>query len=168
VHYDCSLEEQTHAFQEALEFVYNHLQRMLERFEYTHSCREIIADSMQNYKTCLIFDQSLPWLEIFFELNGSEHPALFVIMPSGTHWKLRGIPPSYEERMKVRFPLPQEWAGLLEDNLKRVSGIPGALFCHKGRFISVWETKEDALKALDYTLQHAKELTNDNSIWKNH
>jgi len=54
--------------------------------------------------------------------------------------------------MKVRTPLPQEWAGLLDEDLKRASGIRGAIFCHKGRFISVWETKEDVFKALDYVI----------------
>lgn len=73
-------------------------------------------------------------------------------MPSGHHWKLRAIPPTNEERMKVRQPLPKEWAGLLEDELKKVSGIRGAIFCHKGRFISVWETKEDAMLALQHVL----------------
>ena len=107
---------------------------------------------MDESKKCLIFEQNMPWLEPFFDLDGEEHEALFVIMPSGQHWKLRGIPPSYEDRMKVRVPLPKEWAGLLEEDLKKVSHIDGAVFCHKGRFISVWETKEDALKALEYTL----------------
>ena len=79
-------------------------------------------------------------------------------MPSGKHWKLRAVPPTLEERMKVRYPLPLEWAGLLGEELKRVSGIPGAIFCHKGRFISVWETKEDAMKALQYTLKKVEEL----------
>lgn len=156
VHYDCTVEEQDEAFFEALDFVYHHIKRMLERFDYTHSCREIILETMEKSDVCLIFDKSLPWLEIFFEQNGLHHPALFVIMPSGTHWKLRGIPPSYEERMKVRCPLPIEWAGLIDQPLKRVSGIPGAIFCHKGRFISVWETKGDALKALEYTLKGVK------------
>jgi uncharacterized UPF0160 family protein len=55
--------------------------------------------------------------------------------------------------MKVRLPQPIQWAGLLDEDLKRVSGISGAVFCHKGRFISVWETREDALKALEYTLR---------------
>ena len=107
---------------------------------------------MKQYRECLIFDKGLPWLENFFDLGGIKHPALFVIMPSGSHWKLRGIPPSYESRMQVRLPLPEAWAGLLENDLKRVSGIQGAVFCHKGRFTSVWETKEDALKALEYVL----------------
>jgi len=55
----------------------------------------------------------------------------------------------------VRLPLPEEWAGLLEDDLKKASEIPGAIFCHKGRFISVWETKEDAFKALKYILRRS-------------
>jgi len=92
----------------------------------------------------------------FFELGGKDHPALFVMMPAGGHWKLKGIPPSLDERMKVRLPLPVSWAGLLDAQLKKVSGIPGAIFCHKGRFISVWETKEDALKALDYVLNQSE------------
>ncbi len=70
-------------------------------------------------------------------------------MPSGKYWKLRGIPPNAEDKMKVRQPLPEEWAGLLEEDLKKITGIPGALFCHKGRFISVWKTKSDALNAFE-------------------
>ena len=70
--------------------------------------------------------------------------------------------------MKVRLPQPKQWAGLLDEDLKRISGIPGAIFCHKGRFISVWETREDALKALEYTLKHAEDIDYDNSFWKNY
>ena len=114
---------------------------------------------MEKYsdEECLIFEQSMSWLEGFFELGGSEHRARFVIMPSGKHWKLRGIPPTYEDRMSVRLPMPQEWAGLLEKDLKKVSGIEGAVFCHKGRFISVWETKKDAIEALEYTLKQEEQ-----------
>ncbi len=150
--YDAPPEEQTKAFFEALDFVVGHLRRLLERFRYIHSSREKVAASMKKKDKYLIFEEAMPWMECFFEMGGETHPALFVVMPSGGHWKLRGIPPTLEERMKVRMPLPQEWAGLLDEDLKRVSGISGAIFCHKGRFISVWESKEDALKALDYVL----------------
>lgn len=154
--YDASPEMQTAAFHEAVNFAIGHLQRLRERYHYARSCREIVLKSMQACKECLIFDEGLPWLESFFELGGEQHPALFVIMPSGPHWKLRGVPPSFEERMSVRIPLPAAWAGLLEDDLQRISGIPGAVFCHKERFISVWKTREDALSALEYVLQSIK------------
>lgn len=141
-------EIQDAAFFEALHFALGHLKRLWERYQYAQSCRQIVADAMAKNNECLIFDKSLPWLELFFDMDGVAHSAEFVIMPSGAHWKLRGIPPTYDERMKVRHPLPKHWAGLLENDLKKVTGIPGAIFCHKGRFISVWETKDDALEAL--------------------
>ena len=108
---------------------------------------------MQEGRDYLVFDKSLPWMDSFFELGGEDHPALFIVMPAGEHWKLRGIPPSMRKRMQVRQPLPKRWAGLLENELKKVSGVPGAIFCHKGRFISVWQTKEDVMKALEYVLK---------------
>lgn len=154
--HDVSPDRQDEAFFEALDFAYGHITRLWARYKYIHSCREIVAAKMAQYKDCLIFEKSIPWMELFFEMEGINHPAEFVIMPSGNHWKLRGIPPSWDEKMKVRRPLPLEWAGLLEDELKKATGIQGAIFCHKGRFISVWETRDDALKALDYVLKKRK------------
>ncbi len=151
--YDADIQTQNKAFLEALHFVSGHLKRLLERYKYVQSCRQIVAESMQNGKDCLFFDKGIPWIDPFFEMNGAGHPALFVIMPAGTHWKLRCIPPTNKERMKVRTPLPKEWAGLLNEDLQRASGIPGAIFCHKGRFTSVWETLEDARKALEFVLK---------------
>lgn len=168
IRYDCTPEEQDQGFNQALHFVKDHLKRLKDRFRYVQSCRKSVIDSMERSSICLVFEESLPWLDIFFELQGVKHSALFVIMPSGSHWKLRGIPPTYEDRMRVRVPLPAPWAGLLEEDLKKASGIPGAIFCHKGRFISVWETREDAFKALEYTLKYAEEHESDNNFWRNY
>ena len=150
--YDASDEVIEGAFFEALEFVLGHLKRLKERFHYIQLYREKVAQAMALKQSYLLFDEALPWIDSFFDLGGEEHPALFVIMPSQAHWKVRTIPPKSEDRMKMRQPLPKEWAGLRDEELQRVSGIGGAIFCHKGRFISVWETKEDALKALNYVL----------------
>lgn len=148
------------AFHQAVRFAVGFLKQIWDRYQYTLSCRQTVADAMERYRECLIFDQNIPWVEAFFELNGANHPALFVIMPSDKHWKLRGVPPSYDQRMQVRLPLPEEWAGLIGEDLKKATGIPGAIFCHKGRFISVWETREDALLALKAVLESKKVFTN--------
>ncbi len=150
--YDASDEKQYNAFLHAVDFVVSHLQRQLERYHYIRSCRETVFKAMQTRKKYLYFEKAIPWIESFFDLGGEDHPAQFVIMPAKEHWKLRAIPPSLEQRMQVRSPLPEKWAGLQDDELKKVSGIPGAIFCHKGRFVSVWETKEDAFAALKYIL----------------
>jgi uncharacterized UPF0160 family protein len=141
------------AFYGALDFVLGFLKRLIARFYYLQQTREIVKKYMQKKDKCLVFDKAISWVESFFELGGADHPAIFIIMPSGPHWKLRAIPPTYEDRMNVRVPLPMEWAGLRGESLQKASGVKGAVFCHKGRFISIWETKEDALKALEYVLK---------------
>ncbi len=151
--YEASEEDFNRCFQEALHFTVGHLKRLYERYLYNRECRKMVKAAMETKGPCLFFDRPISWIESFFSLNGKDHPAFFVLMPAKQHWKLRGIPPDYERRMQVRLPLPEEWAGLLGDELKKVSGISGAIFCHKGRFTSVWETKEDALKALKYVLK---------------
>lgn len=153
IDYEASDREMDAAFLSAVDFVVGHLDRLRKRTLYTAKCLTLVKDAMKGTGYAMIFDVSIPWMENFFELGGEVHPAQFVIMPSGNHWKLRGIPPSLHDRMKVRCPLPEKWAGLLEADLKKVSGISGAVFCHKGRFISIWETKDDALRALHIALQ---------------
>ncbi len=153
IHYEAKSEEMDKAFFDAVDFVYGHLTRIRDRVHYAHECKEIVRKTMEGASSFLMFDRPIPWMESFFELGGELHSAEFVIMPSSNHWKLRGIPPSLQERLKVRRPLPEAWAGLLEQDLKKVSKIQGAIFCHKGRFISIWETKEDALKALHIAMQ---------------
>ncbi len=152
VHYDALPEDQDRAFHQAVDFVTGHLKRTLDRFAYVQGCRDLVKTAMAEGKEFLQFSKPMPWLDAFFDLGGENHPAKFVIMPSGGHWKLRGIPPSSADRMKVRKPLPKAWGGLLDEELKKVSKIPGAIFCHKGLFISVWETEEDARKAMQYAL----------------
>lgn len=153
IEYEAPEEKRNIAFQEALDFVLGHLRRLKERFFYIQKCRDKVKTVMEKSGYYLVFDEPLAWLENFFDLGGEKHPALFVIMPSGPHWKLRCIPPSINNRMQVRVPLPLQWAGLRNDELKKESHIEGAVFCHKGRFISIWETKEAALEALEFVLK---------------
>jgi uncharacterized UPF0160 family protein len=153
IEYSGPEEEMNEAFFRAVDFVVGHLDRMRQRFAYTAKCQEIVRKAMLEGNYSLVFEESIPWMENFFELGGDVHPAQFVVMPSDKHWKLRGIPPSLSERMKVRRSLPAEWGGLRDEELAQITGIEGAIFCHKGRFISIWKTKEDALQALHLVLK---------------
>lgn len=152
IEYEADAASMNNAFFQAVDFATAHLARLKARHYYTLDCKAVVKEAMAKGGYCLKFDESLPWMENFFDLGGEFHPAQFVLMPAGPHWKLRGIPPTLSERMKVRKPLPEEWAGLHEEELRVVSGIKGAIFCHKGRFISIWETLDDALKALHKVL----------------
>lgn len=156
INHEATKKELDKAFNMALDLAIGHLTRMRERFAYILSCKAEVEKAMRKGKDVLVFEKPMPWMDAFFELKGDDHPAQFIIMPSGKHWKLRGIPPNMSNKMKVRRPLPKSWAGLLGKDLKEASGIKGAIFCHKGQFISVWETKEDALKALEVVQKRRK------------
>jgi uncharacterized UPF0160 family protein len=153
IEYEAAPDEMMKAFFKAVDFVVDYLDRLRQRYLYIHKCKAIVREKMSEGGYAMIFDTAVPWMESFFEMGGETHPAEFVIMPTGSHWKLRGIPPNMADRMNVRRPLPESWAGLRDADLQKVCGVPGAVFCHKGRFISIWQTKEDALKALHIVLQ---------------
>lgn len=159
IEHEADTQTEMAAFLAAVDFATGHIKRLYERYRYISTARQAVEEAMRKYKDCLIFDRSLPWQDNFFDLDGDHHPASFVIMPSGGHWKLRGIPPSSHDRMKVRCPLPIEWAGLMQEQLQKTSGISGAIFCHKGRFISVWETYDDVMKALKFALKNCGKKT---------
>ena len=147
VRHDSSEDEFTRSFHVAVKLCKLLLKNFIEKHSYSIECAKKIESVMKQKVPVLIFDESIPWLDSFFQLRGDTHPALFIIMPSGEYWKSRGLPPTLEQRMRVRCPLPKSWAGLMGDELKAKSEIPGAIFCHKGRFISIWKTKEDAIRA---------------------
>ncbi len=151
--YTNSSEEIEKAFFQALDFTCAHLARLKERYTVIQSHRLLVQKAMEGRHSLLVFDTPIPWQELFFELGGEHHPAQFVIMPAGEHWKLRGIPPNMKEKMKVRLPLPAKWAGLMDKDLEKITGIKGAVFCHKGGFISVWETQQAAIEAAEKVLK---------------
>ena len=135
-------------FLTALTFTIDLIRRLMKKYEHIAMCREEIAEGMTSPNKLLVYDRAMPWMDTFFSLGGEQHPAEFLIMPSGENeWKLRGIPPSRDDLMAVRKKQPALWAGKKNEELVKITGIPGAMFCHKQRFISIWRTKEDALKA---------------------
>lgn len=141
------------SFTIALHFTIDLVKKMLAKYEYEHACRKLVKQAMENSVDCLYFDEPLSWLDNFFALDGKNHPAKYVCFPTHGQWILRGIPPSLDLRMQVRKPFPNNWGGLLGDEFIKETGISGAIFCHKGLFLSVWQTKEDCQKALQYLLE---------------
>lgn len=73
-----------------------------------------------------------------------------VVHPSesedGKRWKAVAIPKEYGT-FANRVTFPESWAGLRDGELERVSGIEGAIFCHKNCFLFVAKTKEGAMAA---------------------
>jgi uncharacterized UPF0160 family protein len=92
-------------------------------------------------KEILTLDEGMPWQRTVLE--HSEY-ILYVVFPSGGTWRVQAVPEKLGS-FNVRQPLPQEWAGLPEEELKKITGVDDAVFCHPGRFICGARTKEGAL-----------------------
>ncbi|WP_299937042.1 MYG1 family protein [uncultured Pelagimonas sp.] len=74
----------------------------------------------------------------------AEH-LLFVVHPRGQgDWALGGIRTT-KDSFELRANLPQEWGGLTNIDLERVSGVTGATFCHNGLFIAAATSRKAIL-----------------------
>ena len=62
---------------------------------------------------------------------------------------VRKSPNSFENRKD----LPKEWAGLRDEEMAKVSGVPDAIFCHNGLFLAVAKSKEGALALAQKALE---------------
>lgn len=118
----------------------------------TEQAREAVGAAMARAVAAgtriLDFDQHYKWKRTYFEQGGADHPTDFALLPDGDRWQIIAIPPSHDSFDKKR-PLPEAWAGLVDDALSEVVGVPGAKFCHKNRFIAVFGSREAALQAID-------------------
>ncbi|MGV3553444.1 MYG1 family protein [Rhizobium sp.] len=84
---------------------------------------------------------------------GADH-MLFVVHPRDKDWCLTGIRRS-DEGFELRADLPVSWAGLTNGALEAVCGVPGASFCHNGRFIAAAKTREAALAMAEIAVREA-------------
>ncbi|SOH95144.1 Uncharacterized protein, UPF0160 family [Monaibacterium marinum] len=80
---------------------------------------------------------------------------LFVVNPRGGDWTLGGIKIS-NETFEQRADLPAAWAGLTDAALEEASGVEGAKFCHKARFIAVASTRDAILKMAEIAVREAQ------------
>lgn len=86
----------------------------------------------------------------------SETDIAFVIFPSN-----RGgfciQPQKREYSMNYKCSFPEEWLGLEGEELVNATGIPGAIFCHKGGFIMTVKEQDEAVKACEKALSLHKD-----------
>lgn len=108
---------------------------------------EIINNS-DTSKGYLYLDEYFPYEDAIFN-----HPLgdkiLFVAFPSNRGgYAIKTVSKSCDDKT-ARKLFPEEWAGLQDSELERISGIVGLRFCHTGRFIVNCATEEAMDKVLE-------------------
>lgn len=109
------------------------------------------AYTMAKNKHIVVLEDRLPWREVI-----KEYPEpLFVIFPQDAQWHVSAVrdnPRSFENRLN----LPSSWAGKREE-LREITGVPDALFCHNNLFMAVAGSKEGAIRLAERAIAWSQE-----------
>lgn len=107
---------------------------------------EIIKSKIPTIKNkILILDEFIPYEFAIFNLNLDVD---FVIYPSNRGGYAAHTIPIRYKGFTPKIPFNKKWAGLKDEELKKVSGIKTAKFCHRNLFLAIAETKEGALELI--------------------
>lgn len=96
--------------------------------------------------------QSCPWKDHLYMLEeeaGEAGKVLYVLYPEkptpDAKWRIQTVPVT-KDSFESRKALPKEWRGVRDEELDKVSGVPGCVFVHAAGFIGGNKTFEGALE----------------------
>ena len=117
----------------------------------------LIENNQENY---LLLEEYLPYEETILSTEMANN-IFFVIFPSNRGgYAIKTIAKSNEDKT-FRMEIPKEWAGLIDEELEKVSGIIGLTFCHNNRFILSCKDKETAIITVNKLLEQQEEKINE-------
>ncbi|MDQ6979142.1 MAG: MYG1 family protein [Mariprofundaceae bacterium] len=140
-------QEESHVdtcFDEAVVFALRVLTRFIASANGGMSAKAIVAKAIDDAEDprVIVLEKYTPWKRTVHALS---EEALYVVYPSETgEWRIQTVPVelgSFEDRRS----LPTPWAGLSGKELKEVTGIGDAMFCHNGLFIAGAESFESTM-----------------------
>lgn len=129
----------------AVEVALGYLESVTKKISAGQEARRLLKEEAVKEDGLLILPRFLPWQDAVME-NEVHKDVIFVIFPSKTpgQWIAQAAPIE-KGSFKTRKSFPKEWGGLTDEKLTEVSGVPDAVFCHKGLFLVVAGSKEGAV-----------------------
>lgn len=132
-------------FDEAVNFASHVLNRFIASAIGEISAEKVVARAIDTAEDprVIVFKKSIPWKR---RVQALSEEALYAVYPSQTgQWRVQAIP--LEPGSFVhRKSLPEKWGGLSGKELRNVTGIDDAIFCHDGLFTAGAESFESAMK----------------------
>jgi uncharacterized UPF0160 family protein len=98
-------------------------------------------------KRIIILEQNYPWGEFLMQFP---EPIYAVFFKAGL-WRAEGVRKE-KFNVAIRHDFPSTWGGLRDGALAEVTGVPDAVFCHRGLFLAVAKSKEGVLKLAEMAL----------------
>lgn len=139
-------------FDEAVDFASRVLTRFIASANGGISAKSIVAEAIDNAEDprVIVLEKYTPWKRTVHALS---EEALYMVYPSQSgEWRIQTVPVevgSFENRKS----LPKQWAGLSDKELKEVTGIDDAMFCHNGLFIAGAESFESTMQMASIALK---------------
>jgi uncharacterized UPF0160 family protein len=136
-------------FMELVEFFKKFLMRKIKKAEDAIEAESFIKKAYDEApdKRLIVLEDQYPWRSTFMEYS----EPLYVVVPKAAKWHVYCVQKeegSYENRKSF----PESWAGLRDEDLASVTGVPDAIFCHNGRFLAVAKSKEGAMALAEIAL----------------
>jgi uncharacterized UPF0160 family protein len=148
---DKSMKKFDKNFEYAIEFAIHILKTEINKIRGRLEAENILRDyiSRNENKNYLILYDSLPWKEYVVQNTSFKYVIEYDKLTK--NWHIQSVPLMVDS-FERRHSFPLSWSGLSEEELQRVSGVDGAIFCHRGLFFAVAKTKEDAVKMVNIAL----------------
>ncbi|XP_035681585.1 MYG1 exonuclease-like [Branchiostoma floridae] len=104
----------------------------------------------------IVMEQVCPWKEHLFELEQEMQvePSIKYVLyaDQNGNWRVQCVPMETQS-FQSRLPLPEDWRGVRDDELSKLSGIDGCVFVHASGFIGGNKTRQGALLMAQRALQ---------------
>lgn len=140
------------AFAKAVAFASAILDNYIAEASDAETARKLVTEAWdaQLGRELLVLERFIPWQET---VVGSGQAPTYVVFPDiGGSWRVQVVPRAVGEFGAIK-DLPAAWAGLRDDGFDAVTGVPGGIFCHNGRFIAGHKTREGALALAELALK---------------
>ncbi len=127
------------------------LQRQITRYKNKNEAYEMVKSIYQNSldKRIIVLEKYLPATDALMEFP----EPVFVIYPQSDSkgWAAKTIPKE-KHSFDSKLPFPESWAGKMDVELQKETGVSDAIFCHNKRFLATATSREGAIRLAELAL----------------
>ncbi len=137
-------------FDEVVSIVLKLMTREIEKAELLVKSKKVIREKIKKGKDYIVLGKYMPWKEVVVE----ESDVKFVVynVARENQWYVFAVPVSVKS-FKNRKDFPKAWAGLINEDFQKVTGVKDAKFCHNNLFVVAAVSKKGAMKLAELALK---------------
>jgi len=138
--------DSTKFFDNAVKFAIHILNKEIKQFKALIKAKKLIGAAYKKSKNkkVLVINADIP--RYLADIATNEYKSLlYLVFKDEKNWKVLAVRKK-AGRFENKKSLPKSWAGLTGKKLQKVTGVPDAIFCHKGLFLAVAKSREGAIE----------------------